>query len=53
VSVGGFGIAIGSLANLIAVRLAKERDIWLQFHLYSVPFWLLGGAAGGWLLAHL
>jgi Na+/H+ antiporter NhaD/arsenite permease-like protein len=53
VSVGGFGIAIGSLANLIAVRLAKERGMWLPFHLYSVPFWLLGGAAGAWLIAHL
>lgn len=53
VSVGGFGIAIGSLANLIAVRLSKERGIWLPFHLYSVPFWLAGGAVGGWLLLHI
>lgn len=53
VSVGGFGIAIGSLANLIAVRLSGERGMWLPFHLYSVPFWLLGGAAGGWLLLHI
>jgi len=53
VSVGGFGIAIGSLANLIAVRLSKERNMWLPFHLYSVPFWLAGGAVGGWLLLHI
>jgi Na+/H+ antiporter NhaD/arsenite permease-like protein len=53
VSVGGFGFAIGSLANLIAVRLAKERGMWLPFHLYSIPFWLLGGVAGGWLLLHV
>ena len=33
VSVGGFGFAIGSLANLIAVRLAKEPRMWLPFHL--------------------
>lgn len=52
VSVGGFGFAIGSLANLIAVRLARQRGMWLPFHLYSIPFWLLGGAAGGWLLSH-
>ena len=52
VSVGGFGIAIGSLANLIAVRLSKERGMWLPFHLYSVPFWLAGGALGGWFLLH-
>ncbi len=53
VSVGGFGIAIGSLANLIAVRLSKERGMWLPFHLVSVPFWIVGGAVGGWLLLHL
>lgn len=52
VSVGGFGIAIGSLANLIAMRLAGQRGMWLQFHAYSIPFWLVGGALGGWLLLH-
>ncbi|CAN7551833.1 SLC13 family permease [Trinickia sp. LjRoot230] len=51
VSVGGFGIAIGSLANLIAVRLAGERRIWFAFHLLSIPFWIVGGALGAWLLA--
>lgn len=50
VSIGGFGIAIGSLANLIAVRLARERGIWLGFHLVSIPFWVVGGALGAWLL---
>ncbi|MGN6317390.1 SLC13 family permease [Trinickia sp.] len=50
VSVGGFGIAIGSLANLIAVRLSKERGVWLPFHLVSIPFWLVAGVLGGWLL---
>jgi Na+/H+ antiporter NhaD/arsenite permease-like protein len=50
VSVGGFGIAIGSLANLIAARLAKERGIWAAFHLVSIPFWIVGGALGAWLL---
>jgi len=53
VSVGGFGIAIGSLANLIAVRLSKERGMWLQFHCFSIPFWVIGGLVGGWLLLHL
>ncbi|WP_424064273.1 SLC13 family permease [Paraburkholderia sp.] len=53
VSVGGFGIAIGSLANLIAVRLSNERGMWMPFHLYAVPFWLVGGAVGGWLLLHI
>lgn len=53
VSVGGFGIAIGSLANLIAVRLSKQRGMWLPFHLYAVPFWLVAAAVGGWLLLHI
>lgn len=50
VSVGGFGLAIGSLANLIAVRLAKQRGVWLPFHLVSIPFWLVAGILGAWLL---
>jgi Na+/H+ antiporter NhaD/arsenite permease-like protein len=53
VSVGGFGFAIGSLANLIAVRLSKQRGMWLPFHLYAIPFWLAAGAVGGWLLLHI
>lgn len=52
VSVGGFGFAIGSLANLIAMRLSGERGMWTQFHLFSVPFWVVGGVIGGWLLLH-
>lgn len=53
VSVGGFGIAIGSLANLIAVRLAKTPGVWLPFHLVSIPFWLVASVLGGWLLVRL
>ncbi|WP_412022723.1 SLC13 family permease [Burkholderia cepacia] len=52
VSVGGFGFAIGSLANLIAVRLAKEPRMWLPFHLVSIPFALASAALGAWLLVH-
>ncbi|MBR7962855.1 anion permease [Burkholderia vietnamiensis] len=52
VSVGGFGFAIGSLANLIAVRLAKEPRMWLPFHAVSIPFALASAALGAWLLAH-
>jgi len=48
--VGGFGIAIGSLANLIAVRLSGERGMWLPFHLISIPFWIAAGAIGAWLV---
>jgi Na+/H+ antiporter NhaD/arsenite permease-like protein len=53
VSVGGFGIAIGSLANLIAMRLAKRRGIWLEFHCFSIPYWVAAGGLGAWLLSHL
>lgn len=52
VSVGGFGFAVGSLANLIAVRLAKEPRMWLPFHLVSIPFALASAALGAWLLVH-
>ncbi|MBN3815817.1 citrate transporter [Paraburkholderia sp. Se-20369] len=52
VSVGGFGIAIGSLANLIAVRLAKEPRMWLPFHVMSIPFAIASAALGAWLLTH-
>jgi Na+/H+ antiporter NhaD/arsenite permease-like protein len=49
VSVGGFGIAIGSLANLIAVRLSGEKGMWMPFHLVSIPFWIAAFAIG-WAL---
>ena len=41
VSVGGFGLLTGSLANLIALRLARQPGLFRQFHLISVPFLLL------------
>jgi Na+/H+ antiporter NhaD/arsenite permease-like protein len=41
VNMGGFGLAIGSLANLIALRLARQPGLMLQFHLWSVPCLLL------------
>jgi len=50
VSVGGFGLGIGSLANLIAVRLARLRGIWWQFHLISLPFFVLAAGAASSLL---
>ena len=50
VSVGGFGLGIGSLANLIAIRLAKERGAWTAFHLLSIPFWIVATAFGAWLV---
>jgi Na+/H+ antiporter NhaD/arsenite permease-like protein len=49
VSVGGFGLAIGSLANLIAVRLSGEKAMWMRFHVVSIPFWI-AAAVIGWAL---
>lgn len=40
VNVGGYGIAIGSLANLIALRLARGHVDMTQFHRVSIPFLL-------------
>ena len=53
VDVGGFGMLIGSLANIIALRLGGQRAGLLAFHAWSAPFLLLtGGLTGLWLLAH-
>lgn len=41
VNVGGFGIVVGSLANLIALRLAGQRHGLALFHWVSIPFLLL------------
>lgn len=45
VNVGGYGLAIGSMANLIALRLEGSRRIWWDFHVYSVPFFAVVAAA--------
>ena len=44
VNIGGFGFMLGSLANLIALRMAAERRAYAVFHAYSLPF-LLAAAA--------
>ncbi len=41
VHIGGQGILIGSLANLIALRLLKDKKAYFEFHKYSVPFFLI------------
>ncbi len=51
VSVGGFGCAIGSLANLIALRLARLPHGIARFHRISFPFLLV--CAGSALLLRL
>lgn len=46
VNVGGFGLAIGSLANLIALRMLGERRTWLAFHRWSLPFLAVAAIVG-------
>ena len=50
VNVGGFGLVVGSLANLIALRLSGDRRSWLTFHVYAVPALLMAAALGYALL---
>ena len=51
VDMGGFGLGVGSLANLIALRLGRQPGSLAAFHAWSVPFLLLaGGLTGLWLL---
>ena len=38
VNVGGSGLMIGSLANLIALRLEGSRGIGWRFHAWSIPY---------------
>ena len=38
--VGGFGLVIGSLANLIALRLGRQPGGFWAFHARSLPFFL-------------
>ena len=45
VNVGGFGLVIGSLANLIALRLAKQPHGMRLFHEVSLPFLLVCAVA--------
>lgn len=41
VDVGGFGLFIASLANLIALRLGRQRGSLLAFHAWSLPFFIV------------
>ena len=38
VNVGGNGLIIASLANLLALRIAGGKGLWLSFHKYSLLF---------------
>jgi len=46
VSIGGYGLALGSLANLIALRLARVPGLWREFHLWSLAMFGLALALG-------
>ncbi|KAF1004279.1 MAG: Inner membrane protein YbiR [Luteibacter sp.] len=50
VNAGGFGVVLGSLANLIALRLLGDRKAWLGFHAWSIPFFIVVGLVGWALL---
>jgi len=41
VNIGGNGIVIASLANIIALKMGGTRGIWKRFHYYSLPFLLI------------
>jgi len=43
VNIAGNGLAIASLANVIALRMVKSKKIWLNFHKYSIPYFLITG----------
>jgi di/tricarboxylate transporter len=45
-NVGGFGCLIGSLANVIALRLLGDRRAWWTFHAWSLPFLGVVGTLG-------
>ncbi|VAY89026.1 Inner membrane protein YbiR [mine drainage metagenome] len=46
VNAGGFGLFVGSMANLIALRMARDRQIWREFHVLSFPFLLFAVVTG-------
>lgn len=39
--IGGFGLVIGSLANIIALRIGRQPGSFAAFHLWSVPFFIV------------
>ncbi|MGH8397361.1 MAG: SLC13 family permease [Gammaproteobacteria bacterium] len=51
VDVGAFGTVIASLANIIALRIGRQRGSLLAFHAWSVPFFVLvSGLTWAWLV---
>jgi len=50
VNVGGNGLVLASLANIIALRFVTDKQIWLSFHKYSIPYLLITGGLAYLLL---
>lgn len=44
VNVGGNGLVMASLANIIALRFVKGKNIWLDFHKYSIIYLIITGS---------
>jgi len=44
VNVGGNGVFAASLANIIALRMVKNREVWIDFHRYSIVYLLITSA---------
>ena len=51
VDVGGFGLVIGSMASLIALRLGRQRGAFRAFHAWSLPLFLCTAACTALWLA--
>ncbi len=43
VNVGGNGLVMASLANIIALRFVDDNRVWLDFHKYSLLYLLISG----------
>jgi len=41
VNIGGNGIIIASLANIITIRIARKKKLWILFHKYSIPYFMI------------
>ncbi len=50
VNVGGNGLFIGSLANLIALKMVGGRKVWAEFHRYSLAYLLVSAVLVYFLL---
>ncbi len=40
-NVGGTGLIIGSIANIIVIRLSGKKEVISKFHKYSIPFFVV------------